>query len=462
MLVIPLLAAGCSEEAGLRPDLVLITSDALAADRLACFGGSSDAGRSICALADGGTRFAWAATAGLGEASGAASALTGLAVGDHGIRDDGVSFLASDHESIAERLLAAGYATAAFVDSPRVNQSRRLDQGFSHFDDLLAAPEREAERGAIGLATRFQRWWQATAPPRFVWIHVGAREGPTELDRLVSRLGPILGDEGGGTGLLFAALRGEPSDLRGRDGGARIEWSTHRIPLIWRPPRLGEDADVAPVNVTTRLASLADLAPTLAHAAGLPPSSRMRRVAPFGASDLSQLARAGRRPEGGTPERYVLLTTRLAAEPSTAGPTGHRPSPGPRGAGRPPEPAATSEGSGDRATDARNGRKADATAAPDATERLSGEVGLATEEHLYVRARSRRDGTGEPVATDRLEAHDARFARVIRGRARPGSPSESHLQLGPWRSDVLASDSPVSRLEYHLARRLARPEEPTP
>ena len=51
---------GCDGQAPQSPNLVLISVDRLAADRLGCFGGERDAGVSVCALGQGGTLFAWA------------------------------------------------------------------------------------------------------------------------------------------------------------------------------------------------------------------------------------------------------------------------------------------------------------------------------------------------------------------------------------------------------------------
>ncbi len=53
---------GCQADQPTRPDLILITIDTLSTERLACFGGEKEAGRSLCALGNEGTLFAWAAT----------------------------------------------------------------------------------------------------------------------------------------------------------------------------------------------------------------------------------------------------------------------------------------------------------------------------------------------------------------------------------------------------------------
>ena len=61
----------------------------------------------------------------------------------------------------------------------------------------------------------------------------------------------------------------------------------------------------------------------------------------------------------------------------------------------------------------------------------------------------------EPVPTDELARHAARFAALP---APPGvgdaAPRSAALDVSPWREDVLDADSPVPPLEFHLARHL--------
>jgi len=50
----------------------------------------------------------------------------------------------------------------------------------------------------------------------------------------------------------------------------------------------------------------------------------------------------------------------------------------------------------------------------------------------------------------------ARFAPLpLPDPLRHPAPRSAGLAPGPWRRDVLANDSPVPSLEFHLARRLA-------
>ena len=411
---------GCRAEGPPLPDLVLITVDRLAADRLSCFGGASDAGESVCALGRQGTLFAWTASPGRGEASGAATVLTGLPEAIHGVGDDGQSFLANAHPSIVEDLSAAGYATAAFVTSPRVNRSRRLDRGFDLYDDRLASPSRKDRvgthagdnAGSIDLASRVRAWIDAAPSPWFVWIHADRDAGLVELDRLLSRLSQTFDRAEGGPGILFLALRGEPEPASPgieatTDADRTIGWRTHRVPLIWRPPTYDHaQAGPAPRSVSRRLASLMDIVPTLRAAAHLlpltAPSKNGEDAAPNGpwpggaGRDLSAIEVAPRS-DTSSEERFLLL------EASGAG----------------------------------------------------SDVGLASRNHLYTRHASPFDGTGRPVQTSSLIPLAARFASLPKndplGSPAPGS---ARLEPGPWRKDVLGAESPVPRLEFHLARQL--------
>jgi hypothetical protein len=445
LLVLALcLAVGsaCGGEGPTRPDLVLITVDRFATDRLPCFEGETDPGDAVCALADGGTLFAWAAASGAGEAAAAASVLTGLEPRVHGVGDDGRTFLRDPQVTIAEELSQAGYTTAAFVASPRVNRSRRLDQGFLLYDDRFASPGRSrlasgSDRAALDAQVR--DWFARTPSPRFVWIHLDRRSGRVQLDRLVSRLAEPLEMTATGPGIIFAGLRGE-SASRDTSGGAAsrdssagtsgatlggisngtsaetfatIDWRSHRVPLIWRAPTQG-GGTVPPVS--RRLASLYDIAPTLRAAAALSnehrSEARTPQHAPLG-RDLSQLIRP---PVDTAPASNA--TDQSALDESFF---------------------VLLEAAGDQ-------------------------VGLASQNHLYARQRSPLDGTGRPVPTASLEVRRARFSTIQpEDPLFQGRPRAARLRTGPWRSDVLSSDSPVPQLEFHLARRLDRPSEtPTP
>lgn len=429
----------CTPEPPERPSLVLVTVDRLAADRLGCFGGPPEAASSLCALGADGTRFAWATTPSLGEASAAASLLTGLPPAAHGVEDRGIDFLADRHETIAERLARAGYATAAFVASPRLNRARRLDQGFEHYDDRSLREPGEAGSASIARASAIQDWLETAGSPFFLWIHLRSEPGLGELDRLIDRLARVLERDQDGPGLLFVALAGESSvaspasparapdprrstgeATRSRNGVGGIELPVHRVPLLWRPP---DDAPAPAIRY--RLASVLDVLPTLRAAAGL--SAADARGGPGPATttttgrDLSVLAR----------EPDARLDTTETGEPIAI----EAPTPGERFLLL-EMPAA------------------------DGTAR---EVGLASEHFLYVRRASPLDGSGRPVSAPDLRALDARYVKIEPVVDGPSKASPSAALAPPiWQREILRSSSPVPRLELHLARLLADPESSRP
>jgi len=397
---------GCEGQAPESPNLVLISVDRLATDRLGCFGGEADAGGSICALGKGGTLFAWAISSNRAEASGAATILTGEPEALHGVGRDGQSFLADRKPSVAEDLAAAGYATAAFVASPRVNRSRRLDQGFDLYDDRLGSPSRSPDGGSVELSDAVQSWIETAPPPWFVWIHADRDDGIVELDRLFSRLSQTFAADRNGPGVLFVGLRGESDSPNPSTPGSasapasKIGWRTHRIPLVWRPPTRD---GIPATTVSLRLASLIDVAPTLRAAAG--------------AADPNARASDSPAPPGPQPERGRDL---MASSP----------------------PGGT-ESAADAHYVVIDG--ADAAA----------EVGLASTHHLYARLPSPLDGTGRAVPTAQLRALEARFMSLPwRDATSTSAPASARIDPPRWRTDVLDSESPVPQLEFHLARGL--------
>ncbi len=305
------------------PNLLLITIDTLRADRLACYGGKPDVGTAICALADGGTRFAWAFAAAPHTGPSVASLLTSRYPSFHGVGQEARSRLRSEEQTIAELLRAAGYTTAGFVSNPVLNPSRNFGQGFAVYDVRLKRRERNRplafERVAADTTDAVLAWAaRRPASPWFVWVHYQDPHGPYEppgarrvrdepgaellpvltthlglggipayqalpglhsvaayerryldeiryLDPHVARLVAALDDLGARPAVLLTADHGEAF---GEDGfylahGHSVGLDQIRVPLLWRPARPG------PSRVVTTPVSLLDVAPTLLRTAGL-------------------------------------------------------------------------------------------------------------------------------------------------------------------------------------------------
>lgn len=279
---------GCGGDESVRPNLVLITIDALRSDVLSCYGGSGNLGDGLCEVAETGSRFVWAFSPAPSGAPAAASVMTSRYPSDHGVSPSAATFLRQDVETLAELLREADYATAAFVSSPELNRSRNLQQGFDLFDDRLAA--RPPTPGP-GLGDAVIAWISGARPPWFTWVHFSEPHSPLAndpfndspgayragyddavrlLDRRVSQLIAVMDAQPKRPAILVTALHGQAlGDGEGPSGhGHSLELDQIRVPLLWRPARAGAGRSVGR-RITTPV-SLVDIAPTLLDAAGVP------------------------------------------------------------------------------------------------------------------------------------------------------------------------------------------------
>ena len=307
-----------------RPNILLISVDTLRADALACYGGEPDVGTQACALAEAGTRYTWAFSTAASTSPAIASLLTSRWVPSHGVTQNLATQLPDEHVTLAEAFTDAGYATAAVVSNPMLHSSRRLNQGFEHYDQRMTRRERNrpgfAERAAGDTTDAALEWAQIQArAPWFLWVHYQDPHGPydpPQADGLsnssAAPLLPVLDNDTGLGGIpQYQALPGVRSraayerryrdeiryvdhhvgrlvegldalgtapavlltadhgEALGEDGfyfahGQSAGLEQIRVPLLWRPPA------GAPVTASdVRSASLVDVAPTLLHAAGI-------------------------------------------------------------------------------------------------------------------------------------------------------------------------------------------------
>lgn len=341
-MVLALLLAACNPSAPPaaapaddRPDVLLVTIDTLRADRVGCYGDPKAQTPMLDALAAHGALFRDAETTVPLTLPAHTSLLTGLYPSAHGMRDNAGFRLQDQVVTLAERLQAAGYATAAFVSAFVLDDAWGLGQGF----DTYHAPFHPADLARIGAfgeaevpsaetVNAAQAWWRDHAgdQPRFAWVHLYDPHTPWTrhagwsgdpyrgevhwADQMVGRLlraveaAPRrgLGHEEDHLLVVVAGDHGEGLwDHGERQHGVLIGRSVTRVPLIVRPPggldgaeapepRPGEDAarrpdgvdpdlDLEPVPDAPRAAhvvdvpvSLVDVAPTIAAYAGLDPT----------------------------------------------------------------------------------------------------------------------------------------------------------------------------------------------
>lgn len=282
---------GCEASSAIRPNLVLITVDAVRPDQLVCYGAEQAIGAEACALGDEGALYEWAFSTAPSGAPAAASVLTSSYPGQHGVGDDPATFLPYlGPPTLAEQLEDAGYATGAFVSSPELNRSRHFDRGFQHWDE-------PGDATGPGVGERARAWTARAPAPWFIWVHFSEPHGPFEgqgerpaagrdaaapetyraayrgalrrLDRQLSKLIAVLDNETPPPGILLTALHGQ--ELGGRDAplghGTSLLPPQIHVPLLWRSPRSGGGTSVG-----RRIAgpvSLVDVGPTLLEAAGV-------------------------------------------------------------------------------------------------------------------------------------------------------------------------------------------------
>ncbi len=283
------LAAGqATPPAAPRRNLVLITLDTTRADHLGSYGWKDARTPNLDALAARGTRFVRCDTAAPVTLPSHATILTGLFPPRTGVRDNGTFVLAEKVETLAERLAAHGYDTAAVVSAIVLARRHGLNQGFRIYDDDLGAgfaagtevAERQAEpttAAALAAAARLK-------PPFFLWVHyydpheeyrpptrfAAAATGPTRLyDAEIAAVDDQIG-------VLLAKLPkdvdvvvvGDHGEMLGEHGelhhGLLLYRAARRVPLIVAGPGV-------PAGRTEEcLVRTADVAPTLLALAGVP------------------------------------------------------------------------------------------------------------------------------------------------------------------------------------------------
>ncbi|MCU1383538.1 MAG: hypothetical protein JWL71_2235, partial [Acidobacteria bacterium] len=318
VVIVAALAAACSAApapAPLRPNLLLVTIDTFRADRVGI--GVAPA---IDRLARSGLRFTSARSAVPLTLPSHATIHTGLLPPAHGVRENGVDVLAGSHQTVARLLKNAGYDTAAFVGAFVLDHRFGLAQGFDTYDDRIprdpdAADRLEAERPAAAVVDRALAWFdRPPAPsgqsqaPFFVWIHLYDPHAPYHppkeflaggrspydgeiayADSQLARTLEALRTRGliDRTLVVVAGDHGEGLGDHGeRTHGMLLYDSTLRVPLIIAAP------GVAPA-VRDEAVSLADVAPTLLHAAGVAAPADMK------GRDLFQVRGAEVRGAGG-------------------------------------------------------------------------------------------------------------------------------------------------------------------
>lgn len=209
-----------------------------------------------------------------------------------GLRDNG-QLLPPEPPTLAQRLAARGYATAAFVSGYPLHSAFGLDRGFAHYDDAFDSGEGkgksdEPERKAGATVAAAKAWLAAnrTAKPWFLWVHLYDPHYPYEppaefrrpgvrgaYDGEVAYADSAIGDllraaEDPGSAPALTVFAGDHGESLGEHGegthGFFVYDSTVVVPLVFRFPGR------VPVGSSAAPARLVDVVPTILELLGLP------------------------------------------------------------------------------------------------------------------------------------------------------------------------------------------------
>ncbi|MFL6233354.1 MAG: sulfatase-like hydrolase/transferase [Thermoanaerobaculia bacterium] len=278
--------AGALQPARRAPNLVLITLDTTRADHLGAWGYAQAHTPNLDALAARGTRFVRCDTAAPVTLPSHATLLTGLFPPRHGVRDNGTFVLAPKVETLAERLAAHGYDTAAVVSAVVLARRQGLDQGFRVYDDDLGAGYAQgslvSERAAEDTTAAALKALGGLKQPFFLWVHyydpheeyrpptrfADAAKGPHrlydgEISYMDSQIGELLKKLPKETDVLAVGDHGEMLGEHGEaTHGLLLYRAARRVPLLLAGP------DVPAGKASDCLVRTADVTPTLLALAG--------------------------------------------------------------------------------------------------------------------------------------------------------------------------------------------------
>jgi arylsulfatase A-like enzyme/Flp pilus assembly protein TadD len=220
--------------------------------------------------------------------------LTGMLPYMHGVRENAGFKLAASVPTIATRLRARGYATAAFVGAFVLDSRYGLSHDFDVYDELYRHLDEQLDFNiqqarAEDVVKAALEWFRGAASggkPRFLWVHVYDPHAPydpphpyadTFKDDLY--LGEVAYTDAALAPLLQAVRSVQPAPLlvvTGDHGEARGDHgelthglfcyeATLHIPLfVWCPPLLKPGRDGVPARHV-------DIVPTMLDAIGAPP-----------------------------------------------------------------------------------------------------------------------------------------------------------------------------------------------
>jgi arylsulfatase A-like enzyme/tetratricopeptide (TPR) repeat protein len=290
-----------SPSPGSPANLLLITLDTLRPDALGfvcasggpCGPAGSNATPAIDALAREGFAFSSAVSPVPLTFPSHSALLTGMLPRALGLRDNG-QLLPQEPPTLAQRLAARGYATAAFVSGFPLHSAFGLDRGFSHYDDAFDSGKGDEPERKAGATVAAAKAWladpKAARTPWFLWVHLYDPHYPYEPPPEFRRPGPrgaydgevAYADSAIGELLRAVAAReptprsartltvfaGDHGESLGEHGegthGFFVYDSTVLVPLVFRFPGR------VPAGSSAAGARLIDVVPTILELLGVP------------------------------------------------------------------------------------------------------------------------------------------------------------------------------------------------
>jgi arylsulfatase A-like enzyme/Flp pilus assembly protein TadD len=265
-----------------RPNVVLVTLDTTRADRIGCYGRADAGTPNLDRLAARGVRFADAWSVVPITLPSHLSMMTGCTPVTHGVRDNGGTKFDGRIPTLAVRLAASGYRTAAVVSAPVLDSDWGMDAGFGVYEQRF---DGKKERSAASATKRALEIFGSSTEPVFLWVHYfdphreyeppppfaeRYRDDPYQgeiasVDFELGRLLAVLDKAARKSIVVVVADHGEGLGEHGeRTHGIFTYRSTLSVPFLIAGPGIPAG------RVVTEPVSIVDLAPTLAELTGLP------------------------------------------------------------------------------------------------------------------------------------------------------------------------------------------------
>lgn len=147
--LLPIISIGCGDVSTKKllskPNVILISVDALRADHLSCYGYQRDTTPNIDRLASEGVLFSQAISQGIGTLESHMSMLTSLYPHTHGL-NHARQTLDDSKVTLAEILKDNGYFTVAFTGGSYMDARYGFSQGFDIYDDSGGGIEKQIPR----------------------------------------------------------------------------------------------------------------------------------------------------------------------------------------------------------------------------------------------------------------------------------------------------------------------------